>query len=382
MRFNSIPSFFCGAALLIAAGCGDNAKTSSWEPTMENPPPARLKYLGKDTPVFSLKGDDVIVSVNGALMTRDRFDLLGKQMLWVLGHDKMMRQRDREQVYKNLMMGSIERFVETQLMLQRARSEKLATADELRQKAEEGVGNFCRRYSVKESQLAESFPGGLDEVRKDAEDAWWVNSYIVKHAIKGKPVTDEVVTNILRDIEAENAAVAATNAAIKALLERVRADIVSGAASFDEMADKHSDDEHRGPGGSWGVFRRSDLPDSDLIFDLAEGSVSDVLEDDDTYYIVRVDAKTPAQRNAEGKLVVPESVELSRIQQAKDEYTILAHVDSLKADLQRQMDDLAVKADIERLAAEADIVYPHGTNFWTKVEDKTEKVAERQEVGK
>ena len=355
---------------LLAYGCG---KSGEWAPTMENPPQVKFKYLGKDTPVQDLKDDDVIVAVNGEALTKKEFYARMSQVAWTIRRSPGMRASNFADAYAYAGRTLIPRFVRETIIAQAGRGEKLATADEIRAKVDEKVERFCKMYRIDRNAVKKEFPGGLCAVQRDAERTVWLKTYVDKHAIKGKLITAETVTNILNQIAAENAATSASNAAIRAKLEGLRGDILSGKATFEDVADKYSEGIDNEGGGYWGRFGREGLPDADLIFELKVGSISEVLEDDDSYYMVRLEERTAAKRDANKRVVEPESVSLSRIQLLKHELTILASPGTLKEDLQAQMDENALEAHLGTLMEKAEIVYPHGTNFWAVAEKGANK---------
>lgn len=352
-----------GTLLALAAGCGDRSK-AAWSPTMENPPPVNLKYVGKDTPVADLKDDDVIVAVNGATLTKKEFYDRMKQVAWAIRRSPGMRANNFNDAYIYAGSTLIPRFVRETVVAQACRSEKLATEEEIRSKVDESVERFCEMHRVKREMLDKEFPGGLCAVQKDAERTAWVKIYAEHRGIKGKTITSETVTNILRQIAAENAAAAVSNRTIQAKLEWVRRDILSGKITFEKAADTYNEGLDRSNGGYWGEYTREGLPDSDLIFELEQDGISEVLEDSDSFYIVRLDKRTAAKRDSSKRLIAPESVALSRIQLFKHELTELASAGTLKEDLQAQMDEQALETKIEELMSKSMIVYPHGTNFW------------------
>ena len=95
--------------------------------------------------------------------------------------------------------------------------------------------------------------------------------------------------------------------------------------------------------------------------------VSDIINDGVSFFIAKLIKHNPAVRDADGKLTKPESIELAHIELVQEELTVLAeNADGIKKDLQRQMDEEAVRKHIDELKADVRIVYPHGTNFWER----------------
>lgn len=359
------------ASLLLFAGCGEKP-AAVWAPTMENPPATALSYCGKDTSVPNLKDADVIVAVNGATMTKAEFYKGMELIWWTLTQNKLMRDKDRTEIYNRFGRERIGKFVRDQVLIQRGRADRVATESEVRAAVADKIKTFCKTYAISEEKIDGTVPGGKIAVQRDAENNFWIRTYLERNKVKGPIITLEAVSNLMQEVAQENAAVARSNAVIKARLEVIRREIAAGRTTFAKMAAMYNDDEHCDSDGRWGIFRRRDLPEEgDAVFELPVGALSPVLEDDETYYLVTVLARNEPKRDKDGKLVAPESVELAKIQQTKEEYTVLADdAKGIQADFQRQMDNEAALERVEKLKAEATIVYPHGTNFWQQAKEE------------
>ena len=357
-----------GVLAAIAVGCGGDAG-SGWSPTMENPPPAKFEYVGKDTSVFDMKDDDVVVAVNGAVLTKGELLLRSKQIAWALGRTQGLKEQLRNQMQTELSRSRIQSFVDNEVLKQKSREEGLVAEADIRKAAEEAIDSFAKTYRIAKSKIDVEFPGGRDAIRREAEDTRWARAYLDRHDVKGVVVTDEAVSNILADVAAENAAVTASNRTIRAKLEDIRRKIVSGEATFEEMAKKFSEDVVHGEDGYWGVFRRSDLPENQELFSLEIGEVSEIMNDGVSDFIVKRLNHDYAERNADGKTTKPETIELAHIELVQEELTVPAEgPEGIKADLQRQMDEQAVRECIDALKTTMNVVYPNGTNFWDRGE--------------
>jgi len=360
-----------GAFAILAAivsGCGGDAD-SGWRPTMENPPPAKFEYLGKDTSVFDMKDDDVVAAVNGAVLTKGDLVLRSKQIAWVLGRTQGLKEQLRNQMQTELSRSRIQSFVDNEVLKQKSREEGLVAEADIRKAAEEAMASFAKMHRIDREKIDAEFPGGGDAIRREAEDACWARAYLDKHEVKGIVVTDEAVSNILADVAAENAVIAASNRTIRARLEDIRRKIVAGEVTFEEMAEKFNEDASHGEDGYWGVFRRSDLPENEELFSLEVGEVSEIMNDGVSYFIVKMLKHDYAERNADGKLTKPETIELAHIELIQEELTVPAEgPEGIKADLQRQMDEQAVRECIDALKGTMSVVYPNGTNFWDRGE--------------
>jgi parvulin-like peptidyl-prolyl isomerase len=85
------------------------------------------------------------------------------------------------------------------------------------------------------------------------------------------------------------------SAAQKAMVEEIRAKIITGA-DFDRMAQMYSQDATRDLGGDWGWIDRKTLsePLSNAAFGLKPGEVSQVVEVSGNYYLLKVEGRHDA----------------------------------------------------------------------------------------
>jgi parvulin-like peptidyl-prolyl isomerase len=85
------------------------------------------------------------------------------------------------------------------------------------------------------------------------------------------------------------------SAAQKAMVEEIRAKIITGA-DFDRMAQMYSEDATRDLGGDWGWIDRKTLsePLSNAAFGLKPGEVSQVVEVGGNYYLLKVEGRHDA----------------------------------------------------------------------------------------
>jgi parvulin-like peptidyl-prolyl isomerase len=85
------------------------------------------------------------------------------------------------------------------------------------------------------------------------------------------------------------------SAAQKAMVEEIRAKIITGA-DFDRMAQMYSQDATRDLGGDWGWIDRKTLsePLSNAAFGLKPGEVSQVVEVGGNYYLLKVEGRHDA----------------------------------------------------------------------------------------
>lgn len=118
--------------------------------------------------------------------------------------------------------------------------------------------------------------------------------------------------------EAETDAREAARAEADSLLQLVRQ-----GADFAELAEQHSDDEGTAPlGGDLGWFRRGRMVQEfeDAAFSLMEGQVSDIVETQYGFHIIKVERSRAGERQARHILIMPERTEedLARAQETAE----------------------------------------------------------------
>lgn len=355
-------------ALAGLAGCGEKKPDAPafWRPTLENPP-IREIAAGREMGVPQMKPDDVIVAVNGICLTRRELDTELMAYRWHLNTDRRIRAPQKEQMYRSFGRRFIPQFVEMQALLWEARATCRLELTNVLAVVETNVIRNARHYGLSAKQYDKLVPGGNDAVRRVAEQLLWRQTYLARHFKPKTVVTDNDVTNVLRGVEAENAGIAASNAAVRARLEAIRARIVKGGEDFGKLADEFGEDVTQAEDGTgtWGEISRSDVTGdvtAEKMFALKKGEVSEILEDEDGYFIVK--ALEGPKTDEDGKT---RTVKLARIWLEREQPVVLADVDSMKTDLQRQANAQEIAALTKELCKRVTVVYPHGTNFWNEV---------------
>ena len=361
-----------GFAALLAlaglAGCGERKPSApaAWRPTMENPPIREVK-VGKEMAVPQMKPDDVIVAVNGICLTKRELDTELMAYRWHLNTDKRIRGNQKEQMYRRFGRRFIPQFVETQALLWEARATCRLELTNVLAVVETNVIRNARHYGLSAKRYDKLVPGGNDAVRRVAEQLLWRKTYLSQNFKPKTVITDNDVTNVLREVEAENAEIAASNAVVRARLEAIRARIVRGGEDFGKLADEFGEDttQDEDGTGTWGEISRSDVTGdvtAEKMFALKKGEVSEILEDEDGYFIVK--ALEEPKTDEDGKT---RTVKLARIWLEREQPVVLADVDSMKADLQQQVNAQEIEALTKELCKKVTVVYPHGTNFWNVI---------------
>jgi len=332
---------------------------------MKNPPIREVK-VGKPMTVPKMKPDDVIVAVNGICFTKRELDTELFAYDWFLNQDRRIRGHQKKQMYRNFGRQLIPSFVATQALLWEAREKCRLEYTNVIAVVETNVIRNARHFGLSPKQYDRRVAGGNDAVRRAAEQLLWRDAYLSQCFKPKTVVTDADVTNVFRQIDAENAQIAASNAVVRARLEAIRSRIVKGGEDFGKLADEFGEDDTQEKDGTgvWGRIGRSDVTGdvtAEAMFSLKEGEVSGILEDNDGYFIVK--ALEAPKTDADGKT---RSIRLARIWLARTSPVVLADVDSMKRDLQQQLNERDLATHMEGLIGKVTVVYPHGTNFWNE----------------
>lgn len=345
----------CGVLLL--AGCSqESGRTKEWVPTMQNPKVRTVK-VGAEMPVPEMADDDVVVAVNGITLTKRELDIRLKRYRFMLSRNPNMNGKERVARYEMYGKTLIDSFVNEQVFAWEGRESKVLTEDEIRQIVSSNVVLNAKIFRMKPEQINQVVPGGLVSLCQSIEDVAWAKAYADKHVIPDAVVDDSVVSNVLNEISKENAQIMASNGLIRAKAEGVRTKILQGKITFESAAEQYSCDfvNNEEFPGYWGTFRPSDIEDKALrqkLFSLDLGELSDVIDDDDGYMIVR-----SIKDEGEARIFV-------RILFTHEPLVVLQNPKLLKRDLQSQMFTRGLRKLTAELYEKAQIVYPHGTNFW------------------
>lgn len=357
---------FAFVALAAVVGCGGREQPGdgAWRPTMKNPPVREVK-VGKPMPVPRMKDDDVIVAVNGICLTKRMLDDSLLAYDWHLGQDRRIRGNQRQTMYRNYGRRLIPSFVDSQALLWEAREKCHLEYTNVVAVAETNVIRNAKSYGMTPEQYDQRVPGGNNAVRAAAEQLLWREAYLTQVFKPTTVITSRDVAQVLAQIDAENAEIAASNAVVRARLEKIRTRIVTGGEDFGKLADEFGEDamQAKDGTGTWGDISPSDVTGDDTaekMFALKAGQVSGTLEDDEGYFIVK--ALADPTKDEDGKM----SIKLARIWMAKTPLVVLADASSLKKDMQQQINDRELGKHIAELRKKVTVVYPHGTNFWNE----------------
>jgi peptidyl-prolyl cis-trans isomerase C len=292
-------------ALLVGAACSKTpaeattaagAQGGAAAPVQPEPPkpvPAQLP--------------EVLARVNGETVTKAEFEEFVQNLEGRAGGPVPAEQRD--QVYR----GVLEQLVGYKLLLQESKARKVAVPDA---DVEARIGEIRKQFPSEDvfMQMLIQRKMTLEQIRNDARQdmaiAQLIESEIASRiAVKPEQVQDFYARNPEQFKQEERVrashiliafpeqADAPAKAQAKTKADLVLKDVKAGK-DFAALAKQHSQDPGSAVnGGDLGFFQKGQMvgPFNDVAFTLAPGAVSDLVETQFGYHIIKVAEKEPSR---------------------------------------------------------------------------------------
>jgi len=298
--------------ILSIAACSKGAKDSATSaqpaagadttqaPGAPGTPPEPVKPVPEKLP-------DVLARVNGEKVTRSEVEDFVHNLEGRAGGPLPADQRDR--VYR----GVLDQIVGYKLLLQEVKTRKVVVTDAdvdariaLLKKQFPSEDLFIKTLAERKMTLVQI----KEEARKDLSISRLIDAEIAaKVAVKSEQVETFYKSNPDQFTQPERVkashilisvpetADAAAKAAAKSKAQQILKDIKAGK-DFAALAKQHSQDPGSAPnGGDLGFFPQGQMvgPFNDVAFSLKPGAISNLVETQFGYHIIRVDEKQPAQ---------------------------------------------------------------------------------------
>lgn len=331
---------------------------------LEACPPAVALTNGVTRPFADLGSNAVLVAVNGRVLTKGTFEtlmalylkgILDQKKTNPLVADKMLEEHRR--TYPRIFVGQ-------RLLVDEAFRSGLVTTNEVLEAVSARIRATAKKKKQPVARLLGGYANGAHYFLYEQCVAYIIDKAIHEKIPPKTTVDEAFVEAVKKQVQVENAASRATNAVARAALEKACTQFRSGRQTWTAVADD-LEACGLGEGGDWGTFTADDFDNAAhaaKIFALKEGELSEILEDDDGYRVVRVDKILPAEKDADGNELNPERRQLSHLHVDKrpllieDSDVILTH------DLKRQMQLQAVNEFVTKLSTNGQnkVVHPNG----------------------
>lgn len=292
--------------LIAVSACSKtpaSAASASATPQAGSPPPAGATLGAPPAKPVPAQIPDVVARVNGEDISKTEFDRAVAALEARNGGPVPAEQRDQ------ILRGVLDQIVSYRLLVQESKVRKVAADDaEVDARMKEIQGQFPSEDAFK--QMLTSRKTTLDQVRSDIRQDISVQKLIeneisAKAAVKPEQVTDFYTKNPDQFKQPERVRAShilitvpkGADAAVKTQARTKAADIlkdVKAGKDFAALAKQHSQDPGSAQnGGDLGFFQQGQMvgPFNDVAFTLAPGAVSDLVETDFGFHIIKVAEK-------------------------------------------------------------------------------------------
>ena len=296
----------CATASVLVAGCGDKNKgegaADTGKPEAPEAAPADVE----------ITDETVVAEVDGEKLTYAEAMKTVKRMLGAQNAPAEQIDMIAKQMAPRALPQIAEQFVSTALLKAEAAKKGFkATAADI----DEAVSNIVAKLpeDMTFDDVLEKMNLTLDEARKEMSEGLAINK-LIEDVTKSMKAGEEAIakfyeenaryfekpeqveaSHILIKLDEADATNETAKAAAKAKAESLRAQILAGT-NFAELAAIHSDCPSKAQGGSLGSFGRGQMvkPFEDAAFALGTNEVSEVVETQFGFHVIKVTGKTPA----------------------------------------------------------------------------------------
>ena len=362
-------SCLCLVALLgLGTGCSRDPDADWRVPQeallLEACPPAVALTNGVTRPFADLGSNAVLVAVNGRVLTKGTFETL--MALYLKG---ILEQKKTSPLVADKMLEEHRRaypriFVGQRLLVDEAFRSGLVTTNEILEAVSARIRAAARKKKLSVARLLGGYAHGAHYFLYEQCVSYIIDKVVHERIPPKATVDDAFVDAVKKQVQVENAASRATNAVARAALEKACEQVRSGRQTWVAVA-ADLEAQGLGEGGDWGTFTVDDFDNAAhaaKIFALKEGELSEILEDDDGYRVVRVDRILSEEKDADGNELNPERRQLSHLHVDKRPLLIEDSDVILTRDLKRQMQLQSVNEFVTGLSTNEQnkVVYPNG----------------------
>ena len=307
-------------------------------------------------------GDQVLVRVNGVDITRRQLDRYVDMMVALLKNKRKSTPPELIAKFKkkNLRTLSNELFQRTVIRTCLANSNVTVIAAAKQAVERECLKNFGKRKQTLDELKAFVAKAGFG---KDFEEGMAfdlrLKSFIMTVHSNVYYVSQQRLEKVKADMAAYNRRADATNrltlARAEGVLKRIRA-----GEDFGKLADAFSEDTEKKAGGDLGDCDETDFPEEKHIWRklwaMKAGAVTDVLETDEGYVIIKVVRRNTVEQSQTGG----ESLTLARIFFRQAYKFPPQSDDELRVDVEQEIRE-KLFADVYRaFRAQSKVIYPNG----------------------
>lgn len=323
---------------------------------------------------------DVLVSVNGRSLTKGEVATkLAKTYQNALrqpgGNANLAGQTVLEERGR-----IVDAFVGRRLVADAAMRQHLLSRDALSEYVSSNMTFRAKEQNLSLADYETREPRMARYLRAMFEENALIAAFIATNLAPKIAVTPTVVSNYMAEVDAENALVAQTNAALRARLETIRRESLADPNRWEGLAAGASVDDSSPRECEYDDFDSAET--AKIVFGTPVGGITAPIEEEEGYRMVRVTAATGAgATNAFGEVSARGTRTCSQIYVEKEPPFLKWSLEETERELRRQIMAQLLKGAVEDLRTNGlnRIDYPHGTNFWrrTRAEQKPPRALDK-----
>ena len=332
------------ASIAFCAGCSKEEEATSAEAETIDLTQAPDLF---DKPVqanpLQPQPEDVIVTVDGMDITHGEIQQAAQQTMMQMS--RQVPPQQLAQMYGRIYQDVIESLIANKLLTKAAEASSLTVSDEMLNEELEKIKASAPEGQTLESALAAN---GIDfeEWKENLREQILVGKFVEGKTADIAEASDEDVAAFYQEnleqfktpesveashilLKIEEGDTDEVKAGKKVQLEKIKADIVAGTATFEEMATEHSACPSSARGGSLGSFGKGQMvPEfEEAAFALEVGALSDIVETSFGYHLIKV-----TDHQAEGVRSLADVSEQLKdyLSGQKKNEALIAYVDTLR----------------------------------------------------
>ncbi|MFP4011957.1 MAG: peptidylprolyl isomerase [Spirochaetaceae bacterium] len=305
------------------------------------------------TPIDVEEGDEPVAVVNGVPLSNERFqDAVERNRMQVQQQQNQGQPLSEDQM-NEMRANVLDGMINEELLYQEAQEQDVSASDDQvdqqldqyrEQYGEEGFTEALQNAGMTEEQLREELARSLTiqrlieqevDVEADVTEEERQQFYDENPEMFEQPESVTASHILLSTQEAESDA---EREEARERAEELHDELEEGA-DFEELAREHSEDPSAEQGGSLGEFSRGQMVPAfeDAAFALEPGEISDVVETQFGYHIIKVDEKSEGGTSSYDE--VKDQIGQYLTQQ-KQQQAVQGYIEELKegAEIERNVD--------------------------------------------
>lgn len=314
---------------------------------------------------YDLKPSDIIVQVNSNVLRKSEMERFWRMNVALISQKRGNELQEAKRRAREDLLSYASKYVDQMLLVDDAKRHQVLAETQIVAQVERMIDAAAEANKMTRRQFLSQFPDTEWFMRLTAERRFWINAHVEKNIPPAVKLTGEMVTNYVKFISAEAAAVQATNAQHKAALAQYRKDFIAGKLDFTNVAARVSED-------TWdlGALERSQIDWGaemrEQIFAVKAGMVLEPFEDDDDYRLVYVADVIKPVKDEKGLLIEPEKRQIYQIVFHKEDEPVKMDYAEAAFTLFKQFRDQAISERLECLKTNGQntVVWPNGRDLF------------------